>query len=114
MTTDDKWHTCQPGTIQRVARQQKQSERQHSLTRRAMFSTVLFAGAGIAYAVARPLINRAASSQTPLTCGQTLDLAQRYLSGQLNAQQFGLVDTHLAKCPKCRKHIDQLNESQPA
>lgn len=114
MTTDDKWHTCQPGTIQRVAQQQKQSERQHSLSRRAMFTTVLVAGAGVAYAVARPLIYRAASAQTPLTCGETLDLAQQYLSGQLNALQDGLVETHLAKCPKCRKHIDQLSESRPA
>lgn len=114
MTTDDNWQPCQPGTIQEIAQQQQHSERRETMTRRAVFSTVLLAGAGITYS----LLNRNAAQPgqqlAALNCRQTLALAEQYLSGQLDAQQVVLVDAHLAKCGKCADHIASLSQSAQA
>jgi hypothetical protein len=107
MTTDQKWQPCQPGTIQNIVQQQKQNERRETMTRRAVFSTFLFACAGVTYS----LLKHTASQQTPLTCGQTMALARQYVLDKLNPQQVSQVDVHLAKCPKCKDLIARVSES---
>lgn len=44
-----------------------------------------------------------------LTCNQVSALISFYIRGKLNPKLKEYVDIHLAKCPACRKKIDDLN-----
>lgn len=45
-----------------------------------------------------------------LTCNQVSALISFYIRGKLNPKLKEYVDLHLAKCPICRKKIDDLNK----
>ena len=45
-----------------------------------------------------------------LTCNQVSALISFYIKGKLNPKLKEYVDLHLAKCPACRKKIDDLNK----
>lgn len=45
-----------------------------------------------------------------LTCNQVSALISFYIKGKLNPKLKEYVDLHLAKCPTCRKKIDDLNK----
>ena len=44
-----------------------------------------------------------------LTCNQVSALISFYIKGKLNPKLKEYVDLHLAKCPMCRKKINDLN-----
>ena len=45
-----------------------------------------------------------------LTCNQVSALINFYLEGRLNQRLKEYVDVHLAKCPACRKKIEELQK----
>lgn len=106
MTSDDQWKPCESGTIREVAEHKRKADRRETMTRRAMFSTVLVAGAGAGYL----LMQNTMGSTTSLNCRQTCELAEQYVLGELSDWEAKRVDAHLAKCPKCLTHVQRLTE----
>ena len=43
-----------------------------------------------------------------LTCYQVISLINFYISGEINDTLKDYVESHLAKCPKCKKKVDEL------
>lgn len=111
MTTDENWKPCPPGTIDTVARDQKRADDQQQMTRRAVFSFVAVAGAGIAYGL---WPKQPGTSIGPLVCADVKSMAKDYVMGQLTPNQSAAVDAHLSYCKACAGYIEQLQESGTA
>ena len=43
-----------------------------------------------------------------LTCNQVISLINFYITGELNKNLKEYVDSHLSKCPRCRRKVEEL------
>jgi anti-sigma factor RsiW len=46
-----------------------------------------------------------------LTCAQLVELVTDYVEGALSRAEETRVDDHLARCPGCSIHLDQLRQT---
>jgi anti-sigma factor RsiW len=46
--------------------------------------------------------------ETPMTCSELVELVTDYLEGALGPAERALFEDHLAGCPGCQSHLDQM------
>ena len=101
-----EWTACRSGEIttmvrsRRAARQRRQIARWSSV---ATLAVVLVIGG-----VSLSRLSRSAPVG-PLACDQVIRLASQYTGGTLRADLRAAIDRHLAQCPACHKHYEQLH-----
>ncbi len=106
MTSNDKWKPCPPGTIEKIVSENRRSDRQALVTRRALFGGAAASVTGLCLM----LLKR--PSAVTMSCKEVVALSGDFVEGTLDAARHSLVEAHCRKCPPCARHIQAVTARQ--
>lgn len=106
--SQETWATCVPGELSRLSTAAKRKHQQKRVI--GAVSAIVAGTACVLLLVGNSGLlpdNRIDSQQTNFvansySCGDVLERTDRYLLGQLDAEQSQLVRTHLEHCRRCQ------------
>ncbi len=111
MNTDreaEAWQECPPGELKGMVAQIHVCQRREFLRTLAKGSAaVLLLGAG-GIVAGQWMLKEGARENGQLACRQVMDLLPEYAAHQLDTDLTQRVATHLAKCPPCLAHYEEM------
>ena len=111
MTEDrepNAWCQCPVGTVKQMVGQIRLDQRREFLRTLAKGSAaVLLLGAG-GVVTAQWMLKEEGQAKGQLACSDVMELLPDYVAHRLEDGVSDQVATHLAKCPPCRAHYEEL------
>lgn len=105
MTYDeDRWTTCPPGEINRLAARLRGRRRRRYATRAATAVAVLVAGLGLWSLQNRPHEYHLAG----ISCSEVQEHTMAFASGDLEPALAAQVESHAEQCPRCHELFEEM------
>jgi hypothetical protein len=111
MNTDREaqaWQECPPGELKGMVAQIRVGQRREFLRTLAKSSAavILFGAGGVV--AGRWMLKEQSQGNQQLACRQVVELLPEYVAHRLDANLTQKVAAHLAKCPPCRAHYEEM------
>ncbi|QDS90267.1 hypothetical protein EC9_44740 [Rosistilla ulvae] len=112
-TPSDDWQPCQPGTLQRLADQQRRTRRVGTVKRIALpaAAVMLLIFAGISAMRPRE------PQRLPhggLSCAEVAQQLHAFAANQVDAAMAQKISDHMLDCPRCRHKLQELQTGTAA
>lgn len=111
MSTDreaEAWQECPPGELKEMVAQIRVGQRREFLRTLARGSAaVVILGSGGVVA-SQWMLREGAGGHGHLACGKVMDLLPEYAAHRLDTDLTQRVAAHLAKCPPCKAHYQEM------
>lgn len=112
-TSSDDWQPCQPGTLQRLADQQRRTQRIATAKRIAIPAATMV----LLIAVGLTTLRQGQSQRAPhggISCGEVAANLNAYAENRVDAALAEKIAEHMRDCPRCRHKLEAMQAANTA